>query len=71
MPEVVVSCAGKCGATAKVVEPSKARPLLRAVAALVQGLDLMISRNWEFDAASRTWWCRGCRVRRRMLKPIE
>lgn len=69
--ETIIRCAGQCGAKATVVEPPTDRPLLRAIAGVVQGLELMLGRDWEFDAASKSWFCVHCRVRRRLLKVLH
>lgn len=68
--ERVISCAGKCGQQATIVEPPQSRPLLRALAGIVQSIDLAVSHGWEFDGATKTWWCKGCRVRRRLVKAV-
>jgi len=66
-----IRCGGECGATVKIVEPPINRPILRIVGTLVQGLDLMITRDWEFDGKARAWFCRPCRTRRRLLKVLH
>lgn len=63
-----VACAGQCEQTFTVAEPPTSRPLTRSVVAFVAALDLIINKNWEFDGTR--WWCKHCRVRKRLLKSI-
>ena len=62
-----VVCAGGCGATEQIVEPPPSRPLLRTTAAIVQSFN-MLTKGWEWENGQ--WWCKPCRVRRRLLKSV-
>lgn len=68
--ERVIACAGECGQKATVVEPPTSRPLLRAIAGIVQSVGLAVTHGWEFDLKTKSWWCKGCRVRRRLVKAV-
>lgn len=62
-----ITCAGQCTQSFTVDEPPPTRPLTRAIVALASAFDLF-QRNWEFDG--RRWWCKHCRVRKRLLKAV-
>jgi hypothetical protein len=71
-PEITIRCGGECGRGATIVDASKIeRPLLRLVAGLLSGADLYLGYGWEFDAASKKWFCVHCRRRRRLLKVLH
>jgi hypothetical protein len=71
-PEISIRCGGECGRAATIVDASKIeRPLLRLVAGLLSGADLYLGYGWEFDAASKQWFCVHCRRRRRLLKVVH
>ncbi len=66
MNQRTIKCAGQCEQSFTVDEPPPSRPLARASVALVTMLDLTLNKNWEFDGAR--WWCKHCRVRKRLLR---
>ncbi len=71
-PEIAIRCGGECGRSAKIIDAAQIdRPLLRLVAGVLGGLDLYLGYGWEFDAASKKWFCLHCRRRRRLLKVLH
>jgi len=67
--ELKVPCAGECGAVASILDPPPSRPLLRAVARIYYAVEL-VALGWEWDGKKKVWFCKPCRVRRRMLKSV-